>query len=62
MFDRSGTTGISWGSTGGYPYWAIPLQACRTPTYALLTAAWSPLNRSTQQISQILNAEYPQNF
>ena len=41
------TTGISWGSAGGYPYWAVPLQACSTLTYALITAAWRRLKWST---------------
>ena len=28
---------------GGCPYWAAPLQACSTLTYALITTEWSRL-------------------
>ena len=50
--------GISWESAGGYPYWAVPLQACSTLTYALLTTAWCPLNFGAQLICQFLKSKF----
>ena len=38
--DRPRTADISWDSISGYPYWAVPLQACSTLNYALLTVSY----------------------